>query len=73
MLLDSLFYWVGWVFSSCLLVIYLFYSFLDRGNCSFTEKTLNAQHAGAVGIIIADNSDEVIYPSMSGNNTGISK
>ena len=28
---------------------------VDRGNCSFVKKARNAQHAGAAGLIIADN------------------
>eukprot|EP00555_Chaetoceros_dichaeta_P006879 CAMPEP_0198254216 /NCGR_PEP_ID=MMETSP1447-20131203/4558_1 /TAXON_ID=420782 /ORGANISM="Chaetoceros dichaeta, Strain CCMP1751" /LENGTH=523 /DNA_ID=CAMNT_0043940183 /DNA_START=24 /DNA_END=1595 /DNA_ORIENTATION=- len=29
---------------------------MDRGGCSFVQKVRNAQHAGAAGVIIADNS-----------------
>jgi len=46
-------------------------AFVDRGNCSFTEKTLIVQQANASGIVIASDSQDTIYPSMSGNNTGI--
>jgi hypothetical protein len=28
---------------------------IDRGSCSFVQKVRNAQHAGAAGVIIADN------------------
>ncbi len=28
---------------------------VDRGNCNFTVKALNAQNAGAIGVIVADN------------------
>lgn len=28
---------------------------IDRGNCPFTQKVLNAQNAGAVGVILVDN------------------
>ena len=28
---------------------------MDRGSCSFAEKALNAQKAGAIGIIVANN------------------
>jgi hypothetical protein len=30
-------------------------AFFDRGNCNFTVKVKNAQNAGAVGVLIADN------------------
>ncbi|MFE8604762.1 myxosortase-dependent M36 family metallopeptidase [Archangium violaceum] len=30
---------------------------IDRGNCDFTVKVTNAQNAGALGVIIADNVD----------------
>jgi len=29
---------------------------MDRGECSFVQKVRNAQHAGAAGVIIADNA-----------------
>lgn len=42
----------------------------DRGGCSFSEKTLNAQNAGAIGLIVANNQgDDVIY--VSGDGAGI--
>ena len=28
---------------------------VDRGECLFTEKVINAQNAGAVGVIIVNN------------------
>ncbi len=28
---------------------------VDRGNCNFADKTLNAQHAGAVAVVIVNN------------------
>ncbi len=31
-------------------------AFIDRGTCGFTVKVKNAQNAGAVGVIIADNA-----------------
>ncbi len=37
---------------------------IDRGNCNFNVKTQNAQLAGAVGVIIANNTTGVI--TMSG-------
>jgi hypothetical protein len=29
---------------------------LDRGTCGFTQKVLNAQNAGAIGVVVADNA-----------------
>lgn len=31
-------------------------AFIDRGTCTFVTKTRNAQNAGAIGVIIADNA-----------------
>lgn len=36
---------------------------IDRGSCAFTEKSLNAQAGGAVGVIIANNADANVIPS----------
>lgn len=44
---------------------------VDRGNCMFSEKALNAQSAGAVGIVVVNERQDVIYPSMGGENTGV--
>ena len=40
---------------------------LDRGNCTFVAKTLNAQAAGAVAVIIANNVDSGL-PPLGGNS-----
>ena len=42
---------------------------IDRGTCSFFIKTQNAQAAGAVGVIIADNVAGTNPPGMSGTPT----
>jgi hypothetical protein len=42
---------------------------VDRGTCSFFIKTQNAQAAGAVGVIIADNVAGSTPPGMSGTPT----
>lgn len=46
----------------------------DRGNCSFVQKARNAQHAGAAGLIIADNlclcSDKVCINDMNDQDDG---
>ncbi len=34
--------------------------FADRGSCFFEEKTLNAQHAGAIAVIICNFADELV-------------
>ncbi|HEY3588187.1 MAG TPA: PA domain-containing protein, partial [Myxococcaceae bacterium] len=31
-------------------------AFLDRGTCAFTQKVTNAQNAGAIAVIVADNA-----------------
>lgn len=44
---------------------------VDRGECFFVEKTANAQAAGAIGVIIANNAgDEVI--GMGGQDPSLS-
>lgn len=35
---------------------------IDRGNCNFTVKAKNAQNAGALAVVIADNVDNSIPP-----------
>lgn len=37
---------------------------IDRGNCTFERKALNAQNAGATGVIIADNQNNAQPPPM---------
>lgn len=44
---------------------------IDRGTCSFVTKTKNAQNAGAVGVIIVDDSGSSTPPSMSGSDSTI--
>ncbi|HXV56893.1 MAG TPA: M36 family metallopeptidase [Gaiellaceae bacterium] len=39
---------------------------VDRGTCSFQLKTQNAQAAGAVGVILADNTTSTTPPTLSG-------
>ena len=39
---------------------------IDRGTCSFTLKVKNAQIAGAIGVVIADNVSEAPSPDMPG-------
>jgi Zn-dependent metalloprotease len=43
---------------------------VDRGSCSFSVKTLNAQAAGAVGVIVVNNQGDDVS-SISGDGTGI--
>ena len=39
---------------------------IDRGTCTFTEKVKNAQNAGAIGVIIADNVAGSPPPDLGG-------
>ncbi|HEV7238551.1 MAG TPA: PA domain-containing protein [Thermoanaerobaculia bacterium] len=39
---------------------------IDRGTCPFVEKAKNAQAAGAIGVIIADNRAACVPPGMAG-------
>lgn len=39
---------------------------IDRGTCSFTVKVKNAQNAGAIGVVIADNVAGAPPPNMPG-------
>lgn len=36
---------------------------IDRGTCAFTQKALNAQNAGAIGVIIANNTSGPAAPA----------
>eukprot|EP00475_Leptophrys_vorax_P007098 TRINITY_DN1448_c0_g1_i1.p1 TRINITY_DN1448_c0_g1~~TRINITY_DN1448_c0_g1_i1.p1 ORF type:complete len:520 (-),score=92.65 TRINITY_DN1448_c0_g1_i1:950-2509(-) len=38
---------------------------LQRGDCSFAQKILNAAQVGAVGVIIVDNVDEDVLPIVN--------
>ena len=45
---------------------------VDRGTCTFVQKARNAQQAGAVSLIVVDNNkDTCIPPSMGGEATDI--
>ena len=41
---------------------------IDRGNCTFVNKARNAQAAGAIGVIIVDNSRETCTPPTLGGD-----
>jgi PA domain len=43
---------------------------MDRGTCTFTTKAKNAQNAGAIGAVIADNTVEGLF-GMSGTDATI--
>jgi extracellular elastinolytic metalloproteinase len=43
---------------------------IDRGSCDFTVKVLNAQNAGAVGAIVANNAGDGVF-TMGGTNRRI--
>ncbi len=42
---------------------------VDRGTCTFVQKALNAQAAGAIGLIVVNNTTGLI--NMSGTDSGI--
>lgn len=44
---------------------------VDRGSCDFTVKVLNAQKAGAIGVIVANNVGTTEYFAMGGSNRRI--
>ena len=45
---------------------------IDRGTCTFVVKAKNAQAAGAIGVIIADNrKDTCLPPGLGGEDTSI--
>jgi hypothetical protein len=43
---------------------------MDRGTCNFTVKVKNAQNAGAIGAVIADNTAETVF-DMAGSDATI--
>ena len=44
---------------------------VDRGSCTFVTKVKNAQNAGAIGVIVADNRVETPPPGMGGSDSTI--
>src|SRR5262249_53161671 len=44
---------------------------IDRGTCSFASKTLNAQNAGAIGVIMVNNAAGCPPPGMAGTDRTI--
>jgi hypothetical protein len=44
---------------------------IDRGSCFFAEKAKNAQDAGAVAVLIANNRAEAMIPMGRSNNTAL--
>lgn len=44
---------------------------VDRGTCDFTEKVLNAQRAGAVGVIVVNNVASEASFIMAGTSTSV--
>ncbi|MEM6455221.1 MAG: PA domain-containing protein [Acidobacteriota bacterium] len=41
-------------------------AFIDRGNCAFVDKVANAEAAGAVGVVVADNVAGCPAPGLGG-------
>jgi PA domain-containing protein len=44
---------------------------IDRGDCTFVEKVKNAQNAGAVGVVIANNVASPLIIQMGGSDSSI--
>lgn len=45
---------------------------VDRGTCTFVQKALNVQAAGATGMIVADNRRDTCFPpSLGGNSAAV--
>eukprot|EP01091_Cochliopodium_minus_P009519 TRINITY_DN235_c0_g1_i2.p1 TRINITY_DN235_c0_g1~~TRINITY_DN235_c0_g1_i2.p1 ORF type:complete len:612 (-),score=156.48 TRINITY_DN235_c0_g1_i2:5-1606(-) len=44
---------------------------IPRGTCSFQQKILKAQEAGAIAVVIENFEDSFIYPGMAGESTGV--
>ena len=44
---------------------------IDRGTCDFTVKVLNAQNAGAIAVVVANNVGTTEYFAMGGTNRRI--
>ena len=44
---------------------------IDRGGCAFTQKALNAQAAGAIAVIVANNRDETVPAPMGGSDDAV--
>ncbi|KAI7893941.1 peptidase S8/S53 domain-containing protein, partial [Mucor mucedo] len=44
---------------------------MNRGGCMFTQKILNAQDAGAIGVIIYNNHPGPVTPAVPGNSVSI--
>lgn len=48
------------------------WALVDRGTCTFVIKAQNAQAAGAIGLIVADNRKDTCFPpGMSGTDASI--
>lgn len=44
---------------------------VDRGSCSFSIKVKNAQNAGAIGVVVANNAVSALPPGMGGADATI--
>jgi hypothetical protein len=44
---------------------------VDRGNCTFVQKALNVQNAGAIGIIVVNNAAGLPPDPMAGTDPGV--
>ncbi|WP_306641141.1 T9SS-dependent M36 family metallopeptidase [Sanyastnella coralliicola] len=46
------------------------FALIDRGSCNFTQKVLNAQNAGAIGVVVVQNTGDAPF-SMGGADATI--
>jgi len=44
---------------------------VDRGDCNFTVKVINAQNAGAVAVLVANNRDGDVVSTMGGSDAAV--
>jgi hypothetical protein len=44
---------------------------IDRGTCAFTDKAQNAEAAGAIAVIIVDNTGAATPPGLGGTDPGL--
>lgn len=45
-------------------------AFIDRGTCEFGAKALNAENAGAIAVVICNNTDDGSFPGLGAGAVG---